>query len=307
MLLDEKGKQMKTILADDVDLTKLKYPVYVSVKMDGVRCIAHDNKAKGRSLIEFPNTALQELFNHSELSGLDGELIDGPINADDACRRTTSVASSFDKTIEHITYNVFDIFNHPDKSLPFKDRILIIKQKYNTIKEKFPFIKLVEHILINNEEELLKFEDKALADGYEGIIIRSLDGIYKYGRSTVREQFFLRLKRFSDSEMKITGFKQELKNNNKLEKDLNGYAKRSSSKENLVAKERVGVITGIDIHTGKDVNIGTGFDDKLAEDMFKNPDKYLNKIVKYQFFGKGMKDKTRFNSFISFRDPIDMS
>lgn len=298
---------MKTILAEDVDLSTLKYPVYVSVKMDGVRCIAIDKKAKGRSLLDFPNLALQQLFHHPYLAGLDGELIDGPINADDACRRTTSVVSSFDKPVNKISFNIFDVFNHPDKTLPFKDRIKILKERFENIKELFPFLTLVQYELVNNEEELLAFEKRALDDGFEGIIIRNPDGLYKYGRSTKKEQYFLRLKRFSDSEMRITGFKQELKNNNKLEKDLNGYAKRSSAKENLVAKQKVGVIVGVDIHTGKDVNIGTGFDDKLAQDMFNNPDKYLNKIVKYQFFGKGMKDKTRFNSFISFRDSIDMS
>ena len=48
-------------------------------------------------------------------------------------------------------------------------------------------VKLVLPIEIRNERELLAIEEKCLGDGFEGVMIRSVDGPYKEGRSTERE------------------------------------------------------------------------------------------------------------------------
>ena len=39
---------------------------------------------------------------------------------------------------------------------------------------------------------------------------------------------------------------------------------------------------------------------------FDNPEEIVGKIVKFKFFPVGIKDKPRFPTFQSFRDPVDM-
>ena len=40
---------------------------------------------------------------------------------------------------------------------------------------------------------------------------------------------------------------------------------------------------------------------------FQNPDKFIGRISKFQFFLHGMKDKLRIPTHQSFRDVVDMS
>jgi len=80
-----------------------------------------------------------------------------------------------------IELNVFDILYYNGKTLintPFKDRRKIIEK----IIKEVPFkIRLAEQIITDNEKEAQKFYDKALKEGQEGLMGKSLEGIYKPG------------------------------------------------------------------------------------------------------------------------------
>jgi DNA ligase-1 len=66
-------------------------------------------------------------------------------------------------------------------------------------------IKLLPQV-INSTEELDAFEADCLRDGFEGVMLRSPSGRYKFGRSTLKENLLLKLKRFEDAEAQIIGF-----------------------------------------------------------------------------------------------------
>jgi len=72
-------------------------------------------------------------------------------------------------------------------------------------------IKLLPRV-INSAEELDAFEAACLRDGFEGVMLRSPSGRYKFGRSTLKENLLLKLKRFEDAEAQIIGF-EELSHN----------------------------------------------------------------------------------------------
>ena len=55
----------------------------------------------------------------------------------------------------------------------------------------------------DNNEELIDYEQGAVEDGYEGVMLRDPSAPYKYGRSTVRKGYLLKLKRFEDSEAEV--------------------------------------------------------------------------------------------------------
>ena len=71
-------------------------------------------------------------------------------------------------------------------------------------------------------------------------MMRDPVGRYKLGRGTFKEGLIYKLKRFADDEAVIIGFKEQMTNNNILEKDELGYAKRSIFKENMIPAGTLG-------------------------------------------------------------------
>jgi len=61
----------------------------------------------------------------------------------------------------------------------------------------------------------------------------------------------------------------------------------------------------LEIKTGKEFKIGTGFDDTTREFIWKNKESYIGKIVKYKTQLHGSKDKPRFPVFLGFRHEED--
>ena len=159
-----------------------------------------------------------------------------------------------------------------------------------------------EHVHINDEDALLEYEAKQTALGYEGLILRSGMGLYKHGRSTAREQYMLKVKRFEDSEAIVLGVVEEMANGNEAETDNLGRTKRSKAKAGLIGKGTMGALAVRDVHTGVEFEIGTGF---TAADRARMD--WANKIVKYKFFPVGVKDKPRHPVYLGERHAGDMS
>ena len=64
-------------------------------------------------------------------------------------------------------------------------------------------IHIVETVIVNNEDELYVYLDDCLVRGYEGCMVRNMDGKYKYKRSYDLQK----LKKFDDDEFCIVGIK----------------------------------------------------------------------------------------------------
>jgi len=286
----------KPMLAEDVNLKILKYPVLGSPKMNGVRGVTVDGMLKARSLKLFPNRALQRVFRFS--APIDGELIVGSPFSASSLRDTVSVTSSLDGDIRDLRLYVFDIVT-PDI---FQNRL----REATSFVLGHDLLVPVPHLLIYDEAELLKFEEQMLKLGYEGIVLRDPKGKYKLGRSTPSEGGFLRLKRRKTSEAKVTGFKEQLHNANEAKVDNLGYAERSSHQANMVPMGVLGALEVVDLVSGVAFNIGTGFDAQDRDLIWKNRDKYRDKIVSYSYLPVGVKDKPREPAFLGWRMKEDM-
>src|SRR4051812_46167471 len=73
-----------------VDFSGIKFPVYCSHKLDGVRATIQGGRVLSRALKEIPNRHVQRTFGRAGLEGLDGELIVGSPTAEDCYRKTVS-------------------------------------------------------------------------------------------------------------------------------------------------------------------------------------------------------------------------
>jgi DNA ligase-1 len=141
--------------------------------------------------------------------------------------------------------------------------------------------------------------------GYEGIIIRSPNAPYKFGRSTLKEQYLLKLKRFVDAEARIIGFIPRYENNNPLEYDNLGYAKRSTRKENLIELPMLGAFQCVGINgqfASISFDVGSGLTDKDRYTIWANKEQYKNKIITYTYQKCGSMNKPRILTFKCFRE-----
>lgn len=288
------------------DLENLRFPLLASPKIDGIRACNITGRLVSRTLKEIPNRHVQQLFGIPEFHGADGELCVGKAYDKNLMQQTTSGVMSFDGQPD-VTWWLFDNWTY---SFPFHDRYRLTKEAgYELI---CPQIKIVPHATIENYEQLVKFEELAVNKGFEGIMLRSLDGPYKQGRSTLREGYLLKVKRFVDAEIEITGTVEQQRNDNEATKDERGYTKRSTHKDGKVNAGVLGAIVGRVITKDdpfyglEGVEVGTGFTAEQRRNLWEGR-KYLpGKIAKFKYFPMGCVDKPRHPTFLGFRDRRDM-
>lgn len=291
----------KPMLASDAG-DEITLPCMASPKLDGIRCIVIDGVAYSRSLKPIPNLYVQKVLGGASgaYDGLDGELIVGPPNAHDAYNKTSSGVMSI-KGEPDFTFWVFDNI-YMDKATPYSTRYSTL---YGIV--SLPFTKTVEHTLIGNTTALERYEQQQVDAGYEGIMVRSINGPYKYGRSSTKQGILLKVKRFSDSEAEIIGVQELLSNQNVAFKDELGSTARSTHKENMKAMNTLGALLVRDVKTGIPFSIGTGFTAEKRSELWEQRNSGLiGKIAKYKSFLVGVKDAPRFPVFLGFRDKIDM-
>lgn len=285
------------------DITKLNYPVMASLKVDGIRASIHNGVVMSRSMKPIPSKAVQEKFGKPEYEGFDGEIIYGYYLDKNVFTNSTRVCMSHslpeDFSDDEIKFFVFDMIG--EGSAIERNRKILADRPDETGVHK------LLHKLIDNAEDLDKFEADALSRGAEGIMVKSPSGTYKQGRSTLKEGYLLKVKRFTDSEAVVIGFEEKMHNANEATVGELGQTKRSSHLENMVPTNTLGSLHVCDLVSGVDFNIGTGFNDELRKEIWVNQNVWLNKIVKYKHFEVGSVDKPRFPVFLGVRMTEDMS
>lgn len=279
---------------------KINYPLLCSPKYDGIRCIVKSGVCLSRTGKMLPSLQVQEMFSH--LKDFDGEIIEGNATDFDVYNRTQSHVMSEDKPGD-LKYYVFD-YTHPDFLMkPFYERLeqaeAIIGMYDRTD------VILVNHEYVETYDELIAFENKCLEAGFEGIMMRNLVAHYKQGRGTFREGIIYKLKRFQDAEGIVVDFVEQMTNNNEIERDELGYAKRSQAKEGLTPAGTLGrfVIS----YEGQEIDVAPGnFSHAERKFVWEHRDVFKGKYLKFRYFAHGIKDKPRFPRALGFRDEMDM-
>ena len=285
-------KPMLSATCDDV--TSLAYPLLVSPKLDGIRALVLHGQLVSRNLKPIRNHHVFGRFSKPQFDGLDGELILGVHDAE-VFRRTTSAVSSYDGCPD-VTFMVFDVTG---ASAGYGWRYQYLQDL-----PKYPGVQIVPHTVITNVQELTEYETKCLHDGYEGVMIRSLDGPYKQGRATNREGSLLKLKRFSDAEAVVIGFEERMHNANEATTDALGRTERSSHQANMHGRGDLGalIVRGVNgPYEGVEFNIGIGFTDADRTWIWERQNEVLGTECKYKFFPLGSKDAPRFPVFLGWR------
>lgn len=301
---------MKPMLAARPEnLKDLSFPLLGSFKLDGIRALVLDGRLVSRRLTGIKNLALQRFYGGEQFNGLDGELF-LPARFGDFHKGSGIVRSQSDADAIKIEFYVFDCFRFPDQ--PFEKRLRLaedIVERHAAFQLMYP----LEHKLLRNLDDLLEYEEQALAKEFEGLCLRHPQGPYKFGRSTMREHWLIKLKRFADAEARIVGFEEQMKNNNIATTDALGKTKRSKHQENMVGKDTLGALVCVGLN-GKFKNVefriaggskqekAIAFDDAFRREVWRNQKRYLGRTITYTYFEPGSKDAPRHAGLLRFRD-----
>lgn len=291
-------------------LSDLRYPMLASPKYDGIRCVIRGGKALSRSLKPIPNetirAALESLGAAAE--GLDGELmLPAPATFHDI---SSAVMKHDEPPPDDWFFVVFD--RVPENvSEPFSARLQRageIVHERKLLRAHGPWSHVVPclHERIDDVDALTEYEAVALNTGYEGAMLRSLDGPYKFGRATEREGYLYKLKRFVDGEAEIVDAIELNRNRNEAFKGELGQTKRSTLKAGKVAGDVLGALVVRDIKSGVQFKLGTGFTPKQRAGWWRCRDSLIGRIVCYRSQAHGVKNKPRIGSFKGFRHVRDM-
>lgn len=291
----------------DIQWDQVQYPCYGTPKLDGIRCEVVNRQALSRSFLPIANHFIRKKIEELFPDGFDGEIIVPGLEFNDIQSLVMTEEGEPD-----FKYAVFDYVKN-DLNKWYVRRIddLDYWWKYEATKEHHKYGYSILPTLLKDQEELLAFEKQCLDQGYEGICLRIGSSPYKCNRSTLKEKYLIKFKRYKTGEAIITGFEEQMINTNEAKVGELGQTKRSKCKAGMVPSGIMGkmLVRGINgMFKDKNFKIGTGkgLTKELRKHIWEHQEDYIGKIIVFQYQPKGTKDLPRVLSFKGFRDERDM-
>lgn len=286
-----------------IEQTKVKTQpsnMYMSEKLDGIRCIIFGGVAYSRSLKRIPNLSIQAYMQyHAEaMEGMDGELIVGDKNAPDVFNQSTSGVMRIEGEPD-FTFWVFDRWHPTAMWLARYGRLV----NHSCLPKR---VKLLEHFPVWEDSDIDAFEAKMLAQGAEGVMLRDTDAKYKCGRSGTKNPELQKVKRFVDNEFEIIGWEPKYTNTNAATVNELGRTARSTAKDGMVALDTMGALI-LRTSKGDTFSCGSGMTDAIREDLWERRETLMGQLAKVKYFdvGNGY-NVPRFPIFLGLRDERDI-
>lgn len=289
------------------DAFPISLPKLGSFKLDGIRVCKFEGKTRTKSGKPLPNKFIRSWIERHVPDGFDMEVGSGDPFAPDFYKKTFSAAMAFEGEPDFHLY-VFDMCD--DLTSFATDRLQRVQSLYDAlpsfVQEK---IVVVSQTVLTTQVQIEIMYESALNMGAEGLILKDPAGLYKYGKSTPKQQTQLKLKPDEDDEALITGVYEGLHNDNEAFTNEVGETKRSTHAENKVPNGRLGGFNVI--KEGVDFKVGPGkFTHEelkaLWDEHLANPGCHTGKFIKYRSLGYGVDKRPRHPRALGFRSPVDM-
>ncbi len=301
---------MKPLLAEHADESLLKFPMIASPKIDGFRNFGFQGVPRTRSMRPTDNDQIRTFLSRDIFDGLDGELVVGAFDDPLAFQNSSGALRRKKDDPGNWSWHIFDDFTFPET--PFLQRLARAETRVKLLKEEFPELSdrlfHVEHKIVRSQEELIDYEVWATEKGFEGVMLRSLDGRYKFGRSTLKEGILLKLKRFDHAECVVVGFEELMHNENDPYVNELGKTQRSTHAENLVPSGMLGAfICTSPKWPGFRFNVSaTTMRHDMRRWAWENRHSMTNRFLRGKHFSHGSKDRPRHMQWDGFREEWDM-
>lgn len=193
------------------------FPCYVQPKLDGLRCVVYLDPATQNPVyqsrtggifntLHHLDVAIRQLLKDSPELVLDGELYTNQFPFEELAGliKKKAITSQEDiAKIQCVQYHLYDIVL---SETPFRLRTQIILDLPKTASLKTdPLIEIVPTHYVNAESEFREKFGEFVAQGYEGIMLRNVAGLYQ---ENYRSNDLMKYKEFFESEYPIVGFKE---------------------------------------------------------------------------------------------------
>lgn len=291
--------RFRPMLACPATLEDLVFPCVGFFKYDGFRALLTGKGLLSRKLKPIPNLAVRAWLQSSGLMHLDGELIHGEHDKD-VFNRTSSIITTRDAPRDGVRYIIFDWFGDPAQP-PYRSRWAHLK-----LLRLPPGVETAHTQMLHDLRQAREFEALAISMKFEGIVTRALDGPYKMGRSTMTQQWMMKVKRFEDTECRILKVLPRTKNANARKTNALGYSERSKKKAGLVPISEVGKFVVRELKTGVVFKCAPGIlTQAQRRELWRARARLPGKIARVRVQREGAQKKPRFGRFYGLRSRID--
>ena len=241
---------------------KVTYPVYGQYKYNGVRCLSETSQGFwSRKAKPFIAECVEHLKFDTNGVIMDGELMIPHSQStfqesmtavkkyranDEVDKKTGELKPASNK----LWYFIYDCIL---EGKTFKQRYEYLK----TVVNKFPKqVKLAPTVILKSDAEVETFLKSALEQGYEGAIIRDMNGIYEIGH---RSNSLLKYKLFMDEEFEVVDV-------------IEGEGNRKGS-----------AVFVLKTNEGKLFNVNPNGNEQVRKQYFKDRKKLIGKLATVTF------------------------
>ena len=179
----------------------IKFPCFVQPKLDGTRCVAVPAKGLfSRLKKRFPHMEhiLEEINKLPAGIVLDGELYSHELTFQEIVGlvKRETLKKGDDEKQKKILFHVYDMISEQPYTMRYANLQMLFRRY------KFKYLALVETDNCENSSKIPELHAKYVEEGYEGLMLRNKDGLYKGVRSKDLQKF----KEFFDDEYKIVDY-----------------------------------------------------------------------------------------------------
>lgn len=277
-------------------MKQLKYPVGATLKKDGIRAIRVNGSLYSRRIKLIPNKLLREQSLILP-GGFDMELW----NKELEYRTVESIVMSHTHPdTDKIQFHILDWFG-PTNGFDYSQRCRLIAATMPELDQSK--VKFSPPVICHNAEQLFAFFLTCEAEAGEGICFRLLDSPYKQGRSTLKQQYLVKLCRWTTEEASIIGVKEQLENGNPTRRNKTGKMDRQKLSEEMYGKDTLGAFSVIDKNGIQfDIGTGVGLTDELRKHLWINRNDVIGKTIVYKCKPHGKHIKPRSPVYKGFRN-----
>lgn len=283
---------------EQVDIQTLKYPLFASYKIDGLRCIFQNGKMFTRALKLFPNIQLKRYFEFLlDYTRLHNIILDGEFYAKSLSFPELSglIRRLDDRIPSDFQFLCFDAIKDNQFNTPFINRIINIPSFPNRCL-------LLEQRAVYNPQEIMDYYEEALNWGCDGLILRSIHGHYKCGRGTLKEGLIYKLKPFQTFDGKIIDIVQATVVDPSAEKKVNELGRSVTSKK---IGDRIPIPMAADfvvLFNSIPLKVTIALTHEEKKTIWANRQDYIGKMIEYKGMLVGAKDLPRHAVFLRFRE-----
>lgn len=314
-------KQKKLMLAPNTavtpsELCNVEYPMLASYKLDGFRAICAGGDLSSRRWRDYGLHVKKHFYDAITACRTGNFVLDGELYSTE--HGFNELQSMLSKTVTgeklppSVKFFVFDGMTVPEWNdgclRTFDERLNFITHKVHTLglTDK---VQVLDQVLLNDHSEAEKLFSKAIELGYEGLILKNPDGLYKHNRATANENSMFKMKAENTVDGVLIGYttmkrmNEEFAADENREREATGELKRTYKQEHLQETDEIGSFE-VRLADGTTFRamVEKGVDLGLTK---HNVESKLGRHVEVVYMDHGVKDKPRFPRIRRWREDLD--